>query len=315
MKRTALLSVYDKTGIVEFAQELVRLGWVIYSSGGTAGVLAEARVPVADVAELVGGGAILGHRVVTLSREVHAGLLARPVDEDFAELESLGIPFIDLVCVDLYPLAEEIAKPGATSESVMETTDIGGPTMLRSAAKGRRIVIADPAQRAEVLDWLRAGEPEPEAFRTRLGAAAEAIVAGYCLASARYHSGGTIEGTVGIQRLVAKYGENAWQAPAALFSTTHPDPLSLDRFQVVAGTAPSYNNLAEIDRELQTITHLAAGNDLNFGSVPFRCDRHQTREPLWSRSRRRCGSGSPQDGDGRPQGHLRGPGHGQLPGR
>ena len=85
MKRTALLSVYDKTGIVEFGQELVQLGWAIYSSGGTAKVLTDAGVPVADVAELVGGGAILGHRVVTLSREVHAGLLARPVEEDLAD--------------------------------------------------------------------------------------------------------------------------------------------------------------------------------------------------------------------------------------
>lgn len=269
MQRTALLSVYDKAGIVGFARELVRLGWAIYSSGGTASVLAEGQVPVTDVAELVGGGAILGHRVVTLSREVHAGLLARQVPEDLAELESLGIPFIDLVCVDLYPLAEEIARPSSSSDSVIERTDIGGPTMLRSAAKGRRIVVADPAQRQEVLDWLRAGEPAPDAFRTRLAAVAEGIVSGYALASARYHSGGSIDGVVGTQRLVAKYGENAWQAPATLFSTSGSDPLSLDRFKVVAGTAPSYNNLAEIDRQLQTITHVSAGFDLNFATVPF----------------------------------------------
>ncbi|GAC1365776.1 MAG: bifunctional phosphoribosylaminoimidazolecarboxamide formyltransferase/IMP cyclohydrolase [Actinomycetota bacterium] len=268
MKRIALLSVYDKTGIVEFAQGLVQLGWHIYSSGGTASVLAEAGLAVSDVAELVGGGAILGHRVVTLSRQVHAGLLARPLDEDLDELRSLGIPFIDLVCVDLYPLAREAAKPDATRESVIENTDIGGPTMLRSAAKGRRIVIGHPGQRAEVLEWLKAGEPDPQGFRNALASLAEATVAQYCLQSAGYHSAGSIQGVVGQQRLVCKYGENAWQAPAALFSTGGGDPLGLDGFQVIAGTPPSYNNLAEIDRQLQTITHVAAGFDLNFSKVP-----------------------------------------------
>jgi phosphoribosylaminoimidazolecarboxamide formyltransferase / IMP cyclohydrolase len=269
-KRTALLSVYNKAGIVEFGRELVEMSWAIYSSGGTAKTLADAGIPVTDVTELVGGGAILGHRVVTLSREIHAGLLARPAEEDLAELESLGIPFIDLVCVDLYPLAEEIGKPGATTESVIEKTDIGGPTMLRSAAKGRRIVVADPASRQEVMDWLKAGEPDPEGFRNKLAADAEVIVADYCLASARYHSGGSYDGVLGTQKLVCKYGENAWQTPASLFSTAAKnDSLDLDRFRVVAGTAPSYNNLAEIDRQLQTITHIAAGFELNFGKVPL----------------------------------------------
>ncbi len=196
MKRSALLSVYDKTGIVEFADGLVDLDWTIYASGGTAKALSDAGTPVRDVAELVGGGAILGHRVVTLSREIHAALLARPVEEDLAELEQLGIPFIDLVCVDLYPLAEEIAKSDATPESVIEKTDIGGPTMLRSAAKGRRIVIATPTLRREVLEWLRSGEPEPKAYRNDLAALAEAIVADYCLTSARYLSDGDYDGYV-----------------------------------------------------------------------------------------------------------------------
>lgn len=270
--RTALLSVYDKTGIVEFARGLVALGWRIYSSGGTAAALGAGEVPVTDVADLVGGGAILGHRVVTLSREVHAGLLARPVEEDLAELAALGIPFIDLVCVDLYPLSAEIANPAATPESVIEKTDIGGPTMLRSAAKGRRIVIAEPAQRAEVLGWLRNGEPDAEAFRARLAARAEAVVAAYCLDSARYQSHGQIDGAIGAEVLTCKYGENAWQAPAGLFTAglaaAAPDALSLDRFRVVAGTAPSYNNLAEVDRQIQTITHIAAGFEANFAHVP-----------------------------------------------
>src|SRR5882672_5380967 len=98
--KTALISVYNKQGIVDFAKQLVELDFKILASGGTAKVLADAGIEVTDVASLVGGGPILGHRVVTLSREVHAGLLARYVAEDRAELDKLKIPFIDLVCVD-----------------------------------------------------------------------------------------------------------------------------------------------------------------------------------------------------------------------
>jgi phosphoribosylaminoimidazolecarboxamide formyltransferase/IMP cyclohydrolase len=271
MKRTALISVYDKTGIVEFAEELIKLDWEILASGGTARVLAEAGVPVRDVADLVGGGAILGHRVVTLSRELHAGLLAKSDEADRAELKKLGIPFIDLVCVDLYPLTAEIAKPGATAESVIEQTDVGGPTMLRSAAKGQRIVIARVPTRAKVLAWLKAGEPEPETFRRELAATAEATVASYVLSSARYHGGGTYDGMVGRRGSKAKYGENGWQTPAGLYSTgaaAAPDPLALSAFKLVDGSDPSYNNWADVDRLLQTLTHIAAGFAANFGEVP-----------------------------------------------
>src|SRR4030042_7172780 len=134
----ALLSVDDKEGIGEFGNGLLDLGFTLYASGGTARVLVEAGLTVHDVSELVKGEAILGHRVVTLSREVHAGLLA--TDEQLDELTNrLGLPRLDLVCVDLYPLKKEIAKEGSTRESVTEMTDIGGPTMLRSGAKGRRV--------------------------------------------------------------------------------------------------------------------------------------------------------------------------------
>ncbi|HMH30883.1 MAG TPA: bifunctional phosphoribosylaminoimidazolecarboxamide formyltransferase/IMP cyclohydrolase, partial [Methylomirabilota bacterium] len=134
----ALLSVYDKTGIVEFAQGLAGLGWQVYASGGTAKAIQEAGVAVTDVSELVGGSAILGHRVVTLSREISAGLLAdKSSQEDLDEMKSLNLPIIDLVCVDMYPLEEATTKPGSTKQEVVLKTDIGGPTMLRSAAKGR----------------------------------------------------------------------------------------------------------------------------------------------------------------------------------
>jgi len=143
--KTALISVYHKDGIVEFASELKKLGWNIVASAGTAKVLADAHIPVQDIAQFVGGGPILGHRVVTLSREIHAALLAKETLQDMAELERLDIPRIDLVCVDLYPLEEVIKSSGATVKSIIEMIDIGGPTLLRSAAKGGRIVICDPS--------------------------------------------------------------------------------------------------------------------------------------------------------------------------
>lgn len=270
-KKNALLSVYDKTDIAEFAAELVKLGWNIFSSGGTAKVLSENDVPVTDVAELVGGEAILGHRVVTLSREVHAGLLARAdVEEDLAELEALGIPFIDLVCVDLYPLEEEIRSPTATPESVIEKTDIGGPTMLRSAAKGRRIVISSSMQRQSVLKLLKVrGELDDKYVRNGLAATAEFVTSGYSLSSARYTSGGRYDGLLGERVRECDYGENRWQSPAALFASGEEDLLAAYRFRVVDGRNPSFINWTDVDRSLQTAMHLVAGHELNFGEVPL----------------------------------------------
>lgn len=270
-KKVALLSVYEKTGIVEFAKELLELGWEILASGGTAKTIAAAGLPVKDVADLVGGGPILGHRVVTLSREIHAGLLARDCEEDREEMKKLGLPFIGLVCVDLYPLETEIKKAGSSPESVIEQTDTGGLAMLRSAAKGRRIVIADPADRPKVIDWLKDGRPNEQEFINRLAAKAEAVCAHYALLSARYHSDGFYDGMVGEQVLSLKYGENPWQKPAALFRALgiNDDPLSCHRCQIVAGTDPSFINITDEDRLLQTITHIAAAFDANRGKVPF----------------------------------------------
>ncbi len=274
--RIALISVFNKEGIVEFAKELVALGFRILASGGTAKVLSDAGIETTDVASLVGGGAILGHRVVTLSREIHAGLLARDIDEDRKELDRLHIPFIDLVCVDLYPLSEEITKHQPLSnspqtwgekqkglEAVLEKTDIGGPTMLRSAAKGRRIVVCDPEDRPKIIEWLKNGEPDRENFINKYCAKAEFVVSDYALASARYHAQGKIGGVVAHEVLGLKYGENAWQVPAGLFKNEIEDELAISNFKLVAGTAPSYNNLADVDRLLQTMTHIAAGFDVN----------------------------------------------------
>jgi phosphoribosylaminoimidazolecarboxamide formyltransferase/IMP cyclohydrolase len=181
----ALLSVYDKTGIEDFAKGLAELGWQVYASGGTAKAVAAAGVAVSDISDLVGGGAILGHRVVTLSREISAGLLAdKSSQADLAEMAELKLPIIDLVCVDMYPLEEIIAKSGATESDIIEQTDMGGPTMLRLAAKGRRIVLSRAKQRQPVLEWLKAGKPDETKFIHDLAAQAEYEVARYVLASA-----------------------------------------------------------------------------------------------------------------------------------
>jgi phosphoribosylaminoimidazolecarboxamide formyltransferase/IMP cyclohydrolase len=264
MKKTALISVYRKEGIEKFARSLVDLGWEIISSGGTAKYLAEQGVKVRDVAELVGGKAILGHRVVTLSREIHAGLMARKGNKgDMEELGRLGIPFIDLVCVDLYPLKEAIAKPDANYESVIESTDVGGPTLLRSAAKGGRIVICDPEDRVRVIGEMRETGEIGEGKRIELAAKAEYVVARYCLESTKFHSKERYTGMIGEQVLETLYGENAYQTPGKLYSLKSDDPLTLPKFQVLTDMAPSYNNLCDIDRMLQTLTHIAAAFEIN----------------------------------------------------
>lgn len=266
----ALLSVYDKTGIVDFAKGLNDLGWEIYASGGTAKAIADAGITVKDVSDLVGGSAILGHRVVTLSREISAGLLAdKSSQADLDELDKLKLPLIDMVCVDMYPLEEAIAQSGKKSD-VIEKTDIGGPTMLRSAAKGHRIVLSHAHQRQPVLEWLKNGKPDEDSFLDHLAARAEYEVARYILTSARYLNGNEISGSVAQISSPTKYGENPQQAEAAFYADNRVDvdPFGLDQFEHVQGMERSFINMTDIDRLLQTVTHIAAGYEVNFGEVP-----------------------------------------------
>jgi phosphoribosylaminoimidazolecarboxamide formyltransferase / IMP cyclohydrolase len=263
-KKTALISVYHKEDIEKFAKSLVDLGWEIISSGGTAKYLAENGIKVKDVAEIVGGEAILGHRVVTLSREIHAGLMARSeVAKDIDELEKLEIPFIDLVCVDLYPLEEAIAKSDASYESVIESTDVGGPTLIRSAAKGGRIVICDPSDREKVIEKLKNNKDLKKEERIELAAKSEYVVSKYCLESSKFHSKEKYSGLIGEQVTETLYGENAYQVPGKLYSCGTEDPLALNKFQIITEMAPSYNNTCDIDRMLQTLTHIIAGFEVN----------------------------------------------------
>jgi phosphoribosylaminoimidazolecarboxamide formyltransferase/IMP cyclohydrolase len=218
--RTALLSVANKDGIVEFARELRALGFTSMASGGTgeylqasddalkerikeikAGCekhelpghecrevenLASSLVNSMKVESLTGVPPALGHQVVTLHHKIHGGLMATPAMLNELQEAPIFGRWIDLVYVGLYPMEAMIATPGATPEMVREKTDIGGPALLRSASKGRRIVLCKPGQCEEVLAWLHAGEPDSERFRLKLAAAAERHVADYVTASARY---------------------------------------------------------------------------------------------------------------------------------
>ena len=156
----AILSVHNKTGLVEFAQGLANLGWTLLASGGTAKLLSGNDIPVTEVADYTKSPEILGGRVKTLHPAVHGGLLARPTEEDHRQLLNLGWDYIDLVAVNLYPFEETIAKTDVTYEDAIENIDIGGVTLMRAAAKNheRVTLVCDPGDYHAVLEELRGGE-------------------------------------------------------------------------------------------------------------------------------------------------------------
>src|SRR6185503_4920981 len=161
---TAILSVHDKTGIIDFAKGLASLGWILLASGGTAKLLRENNINVTEVADYTKSPEILGGRVKTLHPAIHGGLLARPTDEDHQQLLDLGWDYIDLVAVNLYPFEDTIAKPNATYADAIENIDIGGVTLIRAAAKNheRVTLVCDPADYGHVLEVLRKDEiPAP----------------------------------------------------------------------------------------------------------------------------------------------------------
>ena len=157
----ALISVSDKTGVVEFAQQLRSLGWEIIATGGTMKLLADSGVEVINISDVTGFPEICDGRVKTLHPKVHGGLLARRDDESHLQaLKDNQIEFIDMVCVNLYPFRQTIAKPDVTMEDAIENIDIGGPTMIRAAAKNYQdvAVVVDPKDYERVLSELEAGE-------------------------------------------------------------------------------------------------------------------------------------------------------------
>ncbi len=188
--RRALISVHDKTGVVEFARGLAALGVEILSTGGTARLLRESGVAVVEVADVTGFPEMLDGRVKTLHPKVHGGILARrDRPEHMAALDAHGIGPIDLVAVTLYPFEATAARPGVTFEEVVENIDIGGPSMIRGAAKNHDSVgvVTDPAQYASVLAELSSGAGElSAATRSRLAFEAFRRTAQYDAAIATY---------------------------------------------------------------------------------------------------------------------------------
>lgn len=156
----AILSVHDKTGIVDFATGLRALGWTLIASGGTAKLLHEHGLSVTEVADYTKSPELLAGRVKTLHPAIHGGLLARPTLEDHQELMDLGWDYIDLVAVNLYPFEATIAKPNVTYAEVIENIDIGGVTLIRAAAKNHERVslVCEPADYKSVLDAIQKGD-------------------------------------------------------------------------------------------------------------------------------------------------------------
>jgi phosphoribosylaminoimidazolecarboxamide formyltransferase/IMP cyclohydrolase len=260
----ALISVYDKAGVVEFAKGLAEMGAEVLSTGGTAKLLRDAGVPVRDVADFTGWPEMLGGRVKTLHPKVHGGILyQRGKEEDRRQVAEHGIKSIDLVAVNLYPFSATAAKPGVTPEELIENIDIGGPAMVRSAAKNFQsvAVVTDPADYATVLAELR--ENKELSLATRLGLARKAYAR-----TSRYDS----EIATELERLAAngsvtmhapekfpqrigislerqqsmRYGENPHQA-AALYTPAGSPPRGLAGAKVFQGKELSYNNLVDLD--------------------------------------------------------------------
>src|SRR5690606_14180065 len=184
--RRALLSVSDKSGIVEFARGLLDLSFELISTGGTARALRDAALPVTEVAEVTGFPEIMDGRVKTLHPKIHGGLLARSGIDDYA-LAAHSIAPIDVVAVNLYPFERVIARPNATLEDAIENIDVGGPARIRAAAKNheRVSVVVDPEDYSMVIEALRAGGPDL-ATRRRLTVKAFGHTSLYDAAISRY---------------------------------------------------------------------------------------------------------------------------------
>ena len=188
--RRALVSVSDKAGVVEFCKALSEMGVVIISTGGTARAIAEAGIKVVGIEDVTGFPEMMDGRVNTLHPKVHGGILAiKDNEEHLRAMKKHGIDSIDLVCVNLYPFEKTVAKPGCVLAEAIENIDIGGPTMIRSAAKNNAFVavLTDPGQYESVLDELRANDGAlTKATRAKLALAAFRRTAQYDRAISEY---------------------------------------------------------------------------------------------------------------------------------
>ena len=252
----ALISVSDKTGVVDFAGALVELGWEILSTSGTMKLLREAGLPVTSVSDVTGFPEICDGRVKTLHPKIHGALLARrDIPEHMKALKDNEIETIDLVCVNLYPFRETIAKPDVTMEDAVEHIDIGGPSMLRSAAKNWEsvTVVCNPSDYATILSEIRSSGNTTRKTRLALSAKAYTHTAEYDMAIATY-----MRAQAGLnEKLVLeydlkqslRYGENPHQQ-AKFYSSAEVEPFSLATAEQLGGKELSYNNIQDANATL-----------------------------------------------------------------
>jgi phosphoribosylaminoimidazolecarboxamide formyltransferase/IMP cyclohydrolase len=249
----ALISVWDKEGVDELARGLVELGWELVASGGTATFLTEHGLAVTRVEEVTEAPEILGGRVKTLHPAIHAGILARrDLPEDLETLAEQGIEPIDLVCVDLYPFTSAAGRPDRTEAEIVELIDVGGPTMLRAAAKNFADVaaVSSSSQYGMVLGELQEHGSVTLATRRRLATEAFATTAAYEAAIAHWFGGSEpfpAQLTLTFRKVVdLPYGENPHQAAAFYVEPTGRRHL-LSRVEQLGGKELSYNNLADLE--------------------------------------------------------------------
>ncbi|HQR04297.1 MAG: bifunctional phosphoribosylaminoimidazolecarboxamide formyltransferase/IMP cyclohydrolase [Proteobacteria bacterium] len=273
----ALLSVSDKRGILEFARELARLGVALLSTGGTAKMLRDAGLAVTDVSDYTGFPEMLDGRVKTLHPRVHGGILGRrDLDEHRETMEAHDIPRIDLVVVNLYPFRETVAKPGVTLDDAIENIDIGGPAMVRAAAKnhgneqGGVGIVTDPDDYAPIVDELTANAGALT-YRTRFDLAKKAFVhtARYDSAIANWLTrldGNNQPGTFPESLQLAfdkvetlRYGENPHQQ-AAFYRETTPVPGTIAGYRQIQGKELSYNNIADADAAWECVKAFDTGS-------------------------------------------------------
>ena len=264
MVKRALISVSNKEGVVEFARGLAGLGAEIISTGGTARLLAEAGIPVKPVAEVTGFPELLDGRVKTLQPAIHGGILAmRDKAEHMQQLAQHGITPIDLVAVNLYPFKETISKPGVTLEDAIENIDIGGPTMVRSAAKNYRhvIIVVNPARYPEILAALRDRGELSEEQRYALAVEAFRHTAQYDALISNYLGERIGQGILGfpadltltfVKAQDLRYGENPHQK-AAFYRELFPCGPCISSARQLHGKELSYNNINDADAALELV--------------------------------------------------------------
>ncbi|MGP4067022.1 bifunctional phosphoribosylaminoimidazolecarboxamide formyltransferase/IMP cyclohydrolase [Halobacillus sp. B29] len=259
MKKRALLSVSNKQGLTEFAKQLHELDYELISTGGTKRTIEEAGIPVLSISEITDFPEIMDGRVKTLHPAVHGGLLAkRGNDDHMQQLDELNIQTIDLVAVNLYPFKDTIAKPGVTEADAIENVDIGGPTMLRAAAKSFEdvAVVVDPADYDEVI----AGLQDEITYEKRRNLAAKVFrhTANYDAMIAEYFSTKTEEAypetyTATYEKVQSlRYGENPHQS-ASFYKKANYEGASLAQAEQLNGKELSYNNIQDANAALEVV--------------------------------------------------------------